>query len=55
VLRKRADVEQLDARELLAAVAPALDPATLGPGPDAQLWPHLHGCDAMYPALLRRR
>jgi len=57
VLRRRDDVEQLDARPLLAGVAlpGALDPDTLGPGPDAQLWPHLHGCDAMYLALLRRR
>jgi 16S rRNA (cytosine967-C5)-methyltransferase len=56
VLRKRADVEQLDAREVFVEVSGgALDAATLGPGPDAQLWPHLHGCDAMYLALLRRR
>jgi 16S rRNA (cytosine967-C5)-methyltransferase len=49
-------VEHLDAREVLAATAGGrLDPGTLGPGPDAQLWPHLHGCDAMYLALLRRR
>jgi 16S rRNA (cytosine967-C5)-methyltransferase len=55
VLRKRDDVEQLDARAVLARVATGeLDPATLGTGPDAQLWPHLHGCDAMYLALLRR-
>lgn len=26
----------------------------LGDGPDVQLWPHLHGTDAMYLALLRR-
>ena len=26
-----------------------------GPGPDVQLWPHLHGTDAMYLCLLRRR
>ena len=25
----------------------------LGSGPDVQLWPHLHGTDAMYLALLR--
>jgi 16S rRNA (cytosine967-C5)-methyltransferase len=25
-----------------------------GPGPDAQLWPHRHGTDAMYIALLRK-
>ncbi|WP_240139948.1 RsmB/NOP family class I SAM-dependent RNA methyltransferase [Streptomyces sp. MUM 178J] len=40
--------EQLDARPLLPGV-PAL-----GDGPDVQLWPHLHGTDAMYLALLRR-
>jgi len=54
VLRKRDDVERLDARAAL--VAGIGDPAgfELGPGPDVQLWPHLHGCDAMYLALLRR-
>ncbi|WP_435128125.1 RsmB/NOP family class I SAM-dependent RNA methyltransferase [Actinacidiphila sp. bgisy144] len=41
--------EQIDARPLLPGV-PAL-----GDGPDVQLWPHLHGTDAMYLALLRRR
>ncbi|WSS24222.1 rRNA cytosine-C5-methyltransferase [Streptomyces sp. NBC_01190] len=40
--------EILDARPLLPGV-PAL-----GDGPDLQLWPHLHGTDAMYLALLRR-
>ncbi|WP_414720637.1 RsmB/NOP family class I SAM-dependent RNA methyltransferase [Streptomyces sp.] len=38
----------IDARPLLPGV-PAL-----GEGPDVQLWPHLHGTDAMYLALLRR-
>jgi 16S rRNA (cytosine967-C5)-methyltransferase len=38
----------VDARPLLPGV-PAL-----GDGPDVQLWPHLHGTDAMYLALLRR-
>ncbi|NSC20568.1 rRNA cytosine-C5-methyltransferase [Streptomyces albus subsp. chlorinus] len=50
-LRKESDgtaAELLDARELLPGV-PAL-----GEGPDIQLWPHLHGTDAMYLALLRR-
>ena len=27
---------------------------TLGDGPDIQLWPHVHGTDAMYLAMLRR-
>ncbi|MFS8203535.1 RsmB/NOP family class I SAM-dependent RNA methyltransferase [Streptomyces sp. CWNU-52B] len=40
--------ELLDARPLLPGV-PAL-----GDGPDIQLWPHLHGTDAMYLALIRR-
>ncbi|WP_432052142.1 RsmB/NOP family class I SAM-dependent RNA methyltransferase [Streptomyces xiamenensis] len=40
--------EWLDARPLLPRV-PAL-----GDGPDIQLWPHRHGTDAMYLALLRR-
>jgi len=25
------------------------------PGPEVQLWPHRHGTDAMFCALLRRR
>ncbi|MGX1849942.1 RsmB/NOP family class I SAM-dependent RNA methyltransferase [Streptomyces sp. NPDC055299] len=42
------EVEWIDARPLMSGV-PAL-----GDGPDVQLWPHLHGTDAMYLALLRR-
>jgi 16S rRNA (cytosine967-C5)-methyltransferase len=48
VLRKDASVEWVDARPLLPGVP------DLGDGPDVQLWPHLHGTDAMYLALLRR-
>ncbi|WP_374117191.1 MULTISPECIES: RsmB/NOP family class I SAM-dependent RNA methyltransferase [unclassified Streptomyces] len=40
--------EWIDARPLMPGV-PAI-----GDGPDVQLWPHLHGTDAMYLALLRR-
>ncbi|MDX3228645.1 RsmB/NOP family class I SAM-dependent RNA methyltransferase [Streptomyces sp. ME19-01-6] len=40
--------EWIDARPLMSGV-PAL-----GDGPDVQLWPHLHGTDGMYLALLRR-
>jgi 16S rRNA (cytosine967-C5)-methyltransferase len=47
VLRKT-KVEQVDAREFFPGVP------DLGPGPDVQLWPHLHGTDAMYFALLRK-
>lgn len=49
VLSGRTDVERLDVRELLPG-----RPPHVGPGPDAQLWPHLHDTDAMYLALLRR-
>lgn len=48
VLKQRADVELIDARELLPGVP------ELGEGPDVQLWPHVHGTDAMYLALMRR-
>lgn len=49
VLARRDDVEQLDARAYL----PEVD--RLGDGPHAQFWPHRHGTDAMFLALLRKR
>ena len=49
VLRRHPDLEQLDARPLLPGVP------DLGDGPAVQLWPHRHGTDAMFLALLRRR
>jgi len=39
-------VEPVDVRPLM--------PPDVGTGPAAQLWPHRHGTDAMYLALLRR-
>ena len=42
-------VEMIDARAVLPATL-----ADLGDGPTAQLWPHRHGTDAMFVALLRR-
>ncbi len=60
VLRRRDDVERLDAR---AAVRDVLVPHAeidLGAdgggadGLDVQLWPHVHGTDAMHLTLLRR-
>jgi len=42
-------LDWVDARPALPGV-PAL-----GDGPDIQLWPHRHGTDAMYLALLRVR
>lgn len=51
LLSARDDVELLDATELLAEV-----PDCVGPRPGTvQLWPHRHGTDAMFLALLRRR
>lgn len=54
VLKKRDDVEVLDARELLAGTARA-ELTGLGDGPHAQLWPHVHGTDGMFLAMLRKR
>jgi 16S rRNA (cytosine967-C5)-methyltransferase len=52
VLRTHGHVVRTDARGAVAAVSRAgLD---LGDGPDVQLWPHVHGTDAMFLALLRR-
>lgn len=54
VMKKRDDVELVDARPLFvdAAGGPI---AALGDGPYVQLWPHIHGTDAMFFALLSRR
>lgn len=45
------DVEVLDAPGVLHGIAPGLD---LPEREDAQLWPHVHGTDAMHLTLLRR-
>ncbi|MBN8882810.1 MAG: rRNA small subunit methyltransferase B [Salana multivorans] len=57
VLAGRDDVEPIDAVEVARAVAPGLAgiAETDGRGPFLQLWPHRHGTDAMFLALLRRR
>jgi 16S rRNA (cytosine967-C5)-methyltransferase len=47
VLTEHPGAEQLDAREYLPGVP------DLGDGPGVQLWPHRHGTDAMFIALLR--
>jgi 16S rRNA (cytosine967-C5)-methyltransferase len=47
-LKQGPRAELIDARPLLPGVP------ELGEGPDVQLWPHLHGTDAMYLALIRR-
>jgi 16S rRNA (cytosine967-C5)-methyltransferase len=48
VLARRDDATLEDARPLFPGVP------ELGDGPDVQLWPHRHGTDAMYLALIRR-
>ena len=54
VLRGRDDVVELDAGAVLAEVAEGpLDLASDGTG-RVQLWPHRHGTDAMFLALLQR-
>lgn len=48
-------VERLDAVAALRSVLrPDAEDVDLGPGPDLQLWPHIHGTDAMHLTLLRR-
>ncbi|MBI1352434.1 MAG: rRNA cytosine-C5-methyltransferase [Actinomycetales bacterium] len=48
VLRGRDDLQLVDARPLLPEVE------DLGDGPTIQLWPHRHGTDGMFLALIRR-
>ena len=49
VLRASDQFSRLDARQYLPVPM-----SELGSGPYVQLWPHLHGTDAMFLALLRR-
>lgn len=53
VLKRRSDVEVIDARELVRD-REGTPLAGLGEGPWVQLWPHVHGTDGMFLALLRR-
>ncbi|MFD5257955.1 RsmB/NOP family class I SAM-dependent RNA methyltransferase [Streptomyces bobili] len=48
LLKQFPQTELVDARPLLPGVP------SLGDGPDIQLWPHVHGTDAMYLAIIRR-
>lgn len=54
VVKRRDDVELVDARGLFVD-AGGKSLADLGDGPFVQLWPHLHGTDAMFFALLRKK
>ncbi|MGO1335273.1 MAG: rRNA small subunit methyltransferase B, partial [Cellulosimicrobium funkei] len=56
VLRRRDDVEVLDAPAVVREVVrpEVRDAVELGDRQDVQLWPHVHGTDAMHLTLLRR-
>jgi 16S rRNA (cytosine967-C5)-methyltransferase len=54
ILKRHDDVEPVDARPLFVNAAGERLPA-LGEGPYVQLWPHIHGTDAMFFALLRKK
>ncbi|MBJ2119925.1 rRNA small subunit methyltransferase B [Arthrobacter sp. MSA 4-2] len=58
-LRRRPEMELLDSGAALDAVSiggplNSARPAASGTGSTAQLWPHLHGTDAMFLALIRK-
>ncbi len=53
-LRRHPGLEQVDAPAAIRAVSVDGEVPDLGDGPTAQLWPHRHGTDAMFLALLRR-
>lgn len=54
VIKRRPDVEVLDAGRYVVDASGEPLPDT-GTAPYVQLWPHRHGTDAMFLALLRRR
>ena len=54
VVRSRTDVDIVDARPAVEAVSGGAL-SGLGDGPFVQLWPHLHGTDGMFFAVLARR
>ncbi len=53
VVRNRPDAEVIDARPLLRG-PDGMPLPDLGEGPTVQLWPHVHGTDAMFVALVRK-
>jgi 16S rRNA (cytosine967-C5)-methyltransferase len=58
VLKKRDDVERLDTAAAVRSVVSAGgadEEIPLSDRDDVQLWPHVHGTDAMHLTLLRRR
>lgn len=55
VLRRRSDVERLDTPAVVRSVLRPGADIPLADRDDVQLWPHVHGTDAMHLTLLRRR
>ena len=54
VTKRRSDVELLDARDFVRDTEGAVVDVP-GTGPTVQLWPHVHGTDGMFLALLRKK
>ena len=54
VTKRRSDVELLDARDFVCDSSGGIVPVP-GEGPTVQLWPHRHGTDGMFLALLRKK
>ena len=54
VLRERTDVVQLDARAVIGQIAELPIDLAANESGHVQLWPHRHGTDAMFLALLQR-
>jgi 16S rRNA (cytosine967-C5)-methyltransferase len=53
VTKRRSDVEPIDARDFVCDATGAPVPVP-GTGETVQLWPHVHGTDGMFLALLRK-
>jgi 16S rRNA (cytosine967-C5)-methyltransferase len=53
VVKRRADIELVDARPFVRG-PDGMPLPELGEGPTVQLWPHVHGTDAMFLAILRK-
>jgi 16S rRNA (cytosine967-C5)-methyltransferase len=53
-LKRHKHIELLNANKVLAAISPALAPKLNPARKTAQLWPHIHGTDAMFIALIKK-
>ena len=56
VMRSRNDAEIVDARPaFMAGIRSGAEDPQLGDGPFVQLWPHVHGTDAMFLSLIQKK